>query len=127
MIFINKCRYDGVELLPPPEDTPFWKDMDLTVMSSKELRNYNIYSAIRDVENYYQFHTPTAFGNPDYARAHGYLNGLLQGYGLDKQIIGDKIIIKTQKGVKLMVIERPQKPDAYFKEKEEISKLMGDI
>lgn len=127
MIYIKVRNINGIELLPLPEETPFWNGSDFE-MTKKERRNYDVYDAIRNVENYYQVNSPTAFGDPDYSRVSGYLNGLLRGYGLDMQRTDDKIIIRTSySGTKLMIIERPHKPDSYHKDKNEIRKLMDDI
>lgn len=126
MIYISVSKTDGVEALPLPEDTPFW-DASAFGLTKKEERNYNVYNAIRAVENYYQFNSPTAFGNPDYSRACGYLSGLLQGYGLEMQKIDNKIIVKTMGGVKLMIIECPQKPESYIRDKAEINSIIRDI
>lgn len=126
MIYISKISNEdyGVESLPLPEETPFWKDADLSAMTKRELRDYYVYSAIRDVENYFQFNSPTAFGNPDYARKCGFMDGLFKAYGLDRQVINDRIVIKMRNGVNLMIVERPCKSEAYLKEKQEIQNAM---
>ena len=126
MVYIKVCNTNGIEALPFPEDTPFWNGSDFA-LTKREERNYNVYSAIRAVENYYQFNSPTAFGNPDYSRACGYLSGLLQGYGLEMQRIDNKIIIKTTGGTKVMIVESPRKPESYHKDKAEMNTLVSDI
>lgn len=126
MVYIKTCNIDGIESLPLPEETPFWSSLEFK-MTKREERNYNIYNAIRAVANYYQFNSPTAFGNPDYSRACGYLSGLLQGYGLEMQKIDNKIIVKTVGGTKLMIVECPQKPECYYKDRAEMNRIMKDI
>lgn len=114
IVFIHPVEdEDGIEFLPDEMYTPLYTKTDYVGMTKKEIRNIFLYRAIRDRENYYQDHTPPAFGDPNYSRLDGYMFGLAAGYGLALDITKDKIIVKTEKGRVIMVITRPKETEAY--------------
>lgn len=114
IIFIHPVEdEDGIEFLPDEMDTPLYTKTDYIGMTKKELRNIFLYRAICDRENYFQDHTPPAFGDPNFSRKDGYMFGLAAGYGLDLDITPERIIVRTEKGRIVMVVTRPKETDAY--------------
>jgi len=112
-VVIRPVTVDGIEFLPLEQETPLYTKSDYIGMSESELRNIFIYRAIAERENYYQDHTPPAFGDPSYSRLDGYMFGLIHGYGLDIDDDMDKIVIKTKSGRTVMTVVRPKTTEAY--------------
>ena len=104
---------DGVEFLPLETETPLYTKPDYIGMSKTELRNIFVYRAIQERENYFQTHTPPAFGDPHYSRLDGYVQGLIAGYGLNFQENKNWITITDEKNRIVMKIRRPEETDGY--------------
>ena len=58
---------------------------------------YWLYLALSKRENYYELNSPTAFGDPEYARYVGMVTGILMVTGWEEVATEDQIIIKTKK------------------------------
>lgn len=127
--------FDGaVEMLPLAEDLFTGEIADF---QGTKLRNYLVYKAIAERENYYQENTPPAFGDPKYARLDGYMFGLVQGYGLHFTEDSNYIrIFKPKRKRKdtfielytlIMTIRKPKKPESYYKDKTEIKDAWNSL
>ena len=120
MRYIRK-EFDGaVEHLPDVSETDLVCDYDA---SPTEKRNMLLYMALSDYENYYQFNSPTAFGNPDCSRKEGYLYGLLAAYELHIARTESIIKIITENGRTIMIVDKLKRPDQYHKERKEAEEL----
>lgn len=120
MRYIRK-HFDGaVEYLPDVNETDLVCDYDA---SPTDRRNMLLYMALSDCENYYQFNSPTAFGNPDYARKEGFLYGLLTAYGLHIARTKESVRVVTENNRTIIVVDKLKKPDQYYKERKEAEEL----
>lgn len=85
------------------------------------------YNMLIDYALYWQNHTPTAFGNPDYA----YLKGLIIGYATAKNwnIKENKnnIIVKNSSGRKLIELAILPLPDSYFEAIKENKEMFNNL
>lgn len=117
-----KVEKDGeIEFLPYPEIL----NLGLAEFgfTAAEERNYRLYKAIADRENYFQFNEPTAFGSPQYERLDGILYGLLIGYRLNIIENNDEIIVQTQAHKTIMKIQRPKKTEWFKQRRKEVIEL----
>lgn len=121
-----KVDKDGeIEFLPYPEIL----NMGLAEfgLTAAEERNFRVYKAIADRENYFQFNEPTAFGNPTYNRLDGILYGLLMGYGLDIMEEQEEIRVYTQGHKLIMKIQRPKKTEWFKEKRKEVIEIRKQI
>lgn len=121
MIYIRKyvdqdCE---VELLPDYTETELFVEMG----TPSQERRMVVYKALSEMLNYYQLNSPTAYGNPEYSRLSGYLDGLLYAYQLDLGFVDGVACIQTRKGTVLLKCDVPRKPKTYFEEMKEIDSL----
>lgn len=112
-ITIRPVKIYDTEYLPLEQDTELYTKPDYIGMSASEYRNILIYRAIVERENYYQDHTPPAFGDPHYSQKDGYMLGLIHGYGLEFDEDPKEIRIKTKNGSVVMRVIRPKTTEAY--------------
>lgn len=124
MIEIKTENIDDIEYLSDPS---ILIDTDITMIKGVQLRNFNVYKAIQEVENYYQVNTPTAFEDPDYRQKQGFMLGLLTAYELNIDYIEDVIEVSTIKGTKIMRIQKPLKPDSYYDDIKDIRETINNI
>lgn len=120
MINIKCEQIDGIDCLPLPESVGLgYAEQGVTKSGT---RNYWVYKAISECENYYQFNDATAFGNPEYNRLEGVVYGMLVGF--DLYIDTDTDYIKVYSGSRcIMQIQRPTRPASYFENKKETVEL----
>lgn len=127
MITINAVTVDDIELLPDVVDTVIFKNFEQK--NTKLNRFYfNLYDAISKRENYYQFNSPTAFGNPDYSKLCGIVTGLLLGNDLVENETNGYIQIFRENSTKpILSIQKIKKTESYIKERDELNSLMKNI
>ena len=93
------------ELLPPLDATCIFQNGydDLTgKYRSSQLRHIALlYQAVANRENYYADHTPTAFGDPEYTRLCGIVDGICLVAGIQETISTEKITLS--KGGKVLL------------------------
>ena len=120
---------DGIEYLPDITETPIWEDYDDISKVSTNIRFAAIlYQAIQKRENYYQFNTPTPFGNPQYSGYCGRVAGILEAIEWTEHIENDKIVIYTSHSrLKKLIIDKVNKPKSYHETKREINAIMKDL
>ena len=114
IIRVECIEEDGIQSLPELYETPVWVGEQLLFSKPTcfAVKLGRLYEAIQKRENYYQFNTPTAYGDPEYRELMGTMRGI--AFGLGCEIIEDSRYITVLKGNrKLMIIQRPQKTKAY--------------
>lgn len=87
---------------------------------------YQFALIVQDWQNYWNFSTPTAFGNPDY----NYLSGQFTGYIMAKEFVEeetDKQIILKKNNKKLWVIDKVQKPQSYYEAENENREVLNTL
>lgn len=124
MIEIKTENIDGIEQLPDPS---ILIDTDITLLTGAKLRNFNVYKAIQEVYNYYQWNSPTAFGDPEYKLKQGFMLGVLTAYELNFDKVDDIIEISTRNGTMIMRIHEPTKPDSYYDQLKDIKETIDAI
>lgn len=127
MVEINCITDDyGNEYLPYYADTVLFKDSDGTTLTKRQEQLIMLYNAIERSENYWHHNKPTAFGNPDHARAQGIVTGMIAGLGWSYQEVNGWIVIKNKTRT-IIKIKKPKKPDAYYNTRKEISEILESI
>ncbi len=105
MITLKKIDINGVDYIDPA--------ILINEQDKKSFEIYSIAKCICDVLNYYQENSPDAFGNAEYQRLCGFMEGYLCGMKLTlKRNEADWIVSKGKR--KILSIEVPKKPDSYF-------------
>lgn len=105
MYRINKIIYNGFEMLPDMTNTVIWAEFDKSGCSNRVKLLALLYDAISKRENYFQFNTPTAFGNPEHAKCCGIVTGMLLASGMTESIDDNCIIVKKGNR-KVLVIDK---------------------
>lgn len=113
MMYIISKTEDDVEFLPDITDTPIWADYDTFQCNHSVKCIAMLYSAISKRENYYQFNTPSAFGDPQYKYYCGVVDGILQASGME-EIICDNIIIIKKNNTKKLIIDKMKRTQSYI-------------
>lgn len=128
MYSIQKNTDTGVELLPDITDTPIWDDYNPEINNANKTTRViaTLYMAIQKRENYYQEFSPTAYGDPQYTRYVGEVIGILKATEWEEEKTEELIIIKKDKR-KILVIDRVKKPQSYYNNIREISKLQREL
>lgn len=126
---INKIAFEDIELLPDIVDTPLWNNINPERIYNPKKSDRQIaylYSAICKRENYYQEHTPTAFGNPQYSFCSGVVTGILQAMEATEDIEDNKIVIRKNRNI-LLIVDKLKKPASYYEVQKENRKLLNDL
>lgn len=126
---IKKNSFDGVDLLPDIVDTPLWPLIDPDrnpYPKPTERQIAGLYNALQKRENYFQEHSPTAYGNPEYSLYCGVVSGFLQAMDAHEHDVGKQIIIRKGRK-KLLVIDKVQRPTWYYEAQKEIREAMAAI
>lgn len=129
VIKVNKIVFEDIELLPDIVDTPLWNfiNPDKIYKSKKSDRQIaQLYSAIRNRENYYQEYTPTAFGDPQYSLYCGIVTGILLAMEATEDIQNNKIVIRRNRNV-LLIVDKLKKPSSYYEVQRENRELLKDL
>jgi len=124
--YIQKECDSNVESLPLLYDTQIWKDYDENSPSHSIRLIATLYQAVAERENYYQFNSPIAYGNPDFSRLCGIVLGICLAYEISEERVADKLVYKKNKR-RILTVDILQCPEWYYQEKREISKLMNSI
>lgn len=123
-----KCEFDGaVECLPLLEETELFHEWCDVKEGSLAWKLMVVYQALENVENYYQFNSPTAFGNPDHRYQEGILIGLLQGFNWTMADGKDGWINIYAGRKQVLRVQRPKKPASYKEELEDLKKTMRAV
>jgi hypothetical protein len=121
-------EYDGsVEMLPDVTQTPLWEPYEQSNCPKSHRQLVKLYDALSRRENYFQFNTPTAFGNPEYSQLVGEVHGILLAMEVDERHRDDKIIIFKENGRVLLTVDKPQKPKSYYEELQDIRRTLNAL
>lgn len=126
---INKIVFEDIELLPDIVDTPLWNNINperIYKLKKSDRQIAYLYSAIRKRENYYQEHTPTAFGDPQHSLYCGIVTGILQVMEATEDIEDDKIVIRRNRNV-LLIVDKLKRPSSYYEVQRENRELLKNL
>lgn len=122
---IQKNIFDGIEMLPDIVDTPIWKDYDPIFSIDREARHSEtlrlivaLYNAVSKRDNYYQEHTPTAFGDPEYSFRSGLVQGILQAGNIEERHRGGKTVFLKGRRI-ILTVENLKRPVSYYEAKKD--------
>lgn len=122
MYYVKKRIEDGIEFLPC-QCEELTHDFESNVDNTRLKILFLLYDYICKRENYFQFNTPTAYGNPEFDRISGIVTGILIGSNFIEEIENGKIVIKSGNR-KIIVIEKPEKTRYYHESLREIREAM---
>ncbi len=123
---VHKCYDDEIEYLPDLVDTPIWKDFDVPCPPKSVRDVAMLYDALSDRENYYQFHSPTAFGDPQYSFAQGRVIGVLQGTGIEETAKQDRRVYRKGRKI-VLVVDKIALRRSYYEERKELRETLAAI
>ena len=85
------------------------------------------YNKLIEYSLYWQLHTPTAFGNPDYNDIKGFIYGYASAkhWGILEK--PEKIIVKTYSGKKIIELEILPLPDSYYESLKENAEVWNHL
>lgn len=118
----------GVEILPDITDTPIWDDYNPDINNANKTVRViaALYIAIQKRENYYQLYSPTAHGDPLFSAYQGEVKGILKAMDWEEDTTDKTITIRKNKR-KILVMDKVQKPQSYYNDKNEIAKLYREM
>lgn len=87
---------------------------------------YQFAKIVSDWQNYWNYNTPTAFGNPDYNYLAGQFVGYIIAKQYEKEETSDQIIIRKGNR-KIWVIDKIEKPESYFEAERDNIKTLNSI
>lgn len=126
MYRINKIIYNGIEVLPDMTNTVIWPEFDKSDCSSRVKLIALLYDAISKRENYFQFNTPTAFGNPEYVKHCGIVAGMLLASGMTETTENNCITIKKGNR-KVLVVDKIKRSRGYHDAVKENNKTLKEL
>lgn len=116
--YVPKFVDGEIELLPDITGTDIFKDWD-DVCAPKSVRVVGaLYQAVEERENYYQLHTPTAFGNPDFSMIQGVVIGIKRAEEIEETVEGDKIYFRKN-GRAILVVDKIKLHRSYYDAKKD--------
>ena len=98
----------------------------VTVVRGLNLLLCYTYSAILKRENYFQFNSPTAFGNPQFNYYSGIVAGILQASGYEEFVVDNQIIIKKGNR-KVLIIDKVKRSQHYYDSCKEINEVLQGL
>lgn len=120
--YVQKIVDGEVELLPDITATPIFKDWE-DVYAPKSVKVIAaLYQAVEKRENYFQFHTPTAFGNPDHAMMQGVVIGIEQAEEIEERIVGGKIRFQKH-GKTILEVDKITLHRSYYDAKRDVAEI----
>ena len=120
--YVPKIIDGEIELLPDITSTCIFKDWD-DIYASKSVRVVAaLYQAVADRENYYQFHTPTAFGNPDYTMMQGIVIGIERAEEINEVPKDGKIYFQKGKRT-ILVVDKIKLHRSHYEAQKEIREI----
>jgi len=128
MWVIEKMVEDGVEFLPDIADTSLVSAYEIaahgkTRKDQNIIQLGNFYMALSERDNYYQFNSPTAYGNPDYSYLCGVVAGFLKcgNLQLSEDGLGHYIVKRGRRTV--LIVDKIKRPSHYIEQVEELREL----
>jgi len=126
MYRVEKILSGDLELLPDLVDTPIWADYDEFSCKRSVKTVACLYSAIEKRENYYQFNTPSAFGDSMYSYYCGVVQGILLASEMEEDNKDDQIVIRKGKK-RILVIDKVKRPGGYYESVRENSEVWREL
>lgn len=123
---VHKCRDGEIEFLPDLLDTPIWDDYDDYDCPPSVRLVAVLYRAVAERENYYQFNTPTAFGDPEYRFAFGRVFGIMEAAGITETRENGKMVFRKGRRV-ILVVDEIHLHESYYEAKRDIRKTLAAI
>lgn len=124
MRIVKKITMSGIDYLPDISETPLieeWERAECDTHHPQEIKLVaQLYMAIARRENYFQDNVPTAFGNPEYSRLEGFVDGFIQGARFTLEEDEQYFIIKKGKK-KVLLVEKITPNPSYYMKLQEIS------
>ena len=118
--YVQKIVDGEIELLPDITATPIFRDWD-DVYAPKSVRVVAaLYQAVEKRENYFQFNSPTAFGNPDHAMMQGVVIGIEQAEEIEESVVGSKIRFQKH-GKTILEVDKITLHRSYYDAKKDIA------
>ena len=111
--YVPKLVDGEIELLPDITETEIFNDWD-DVYAPKSVRIVAaLYQAVMNRENYYQFNTPTAFGNPDFAMMQGIVLGIEMAEEIEETVKGEKLCFRKG-GKTILEVDKIRLHKSYY-------------
>ena len=123
---VKRCIDGEIEYLPDLLDTPIWEDYDEIVCSPSVRLVAELYRAIAERENYYQFNTPTAFGDPQYQFAVGRAFGVMATAEITETKENGKLVFRKGRRV-ILVVDEIHLHESYYEAKRDIRKTLAAV
>ena len=123
---VRKCVDGEIEYLPDFLDTPIWEDYDELDCSPSVRLVAVLYRAVAERENYYQFNTPTAFGDPRYQYAVGKVFGVMEAAEITETRENGKIVYRKGRRV-ILVVDEIRLHESYYEAKRDIRKTLAAV
>ena len=128
MVYIKKhADENGIcEYIDPTDIFEFFKEG-----TDQAGEMYTFLLMVAEELNYFNDHSSTAFGNPDYEYKRGKVEGYLRAKHWDWEETGKSgnviISIKTRSGRAIMKIEKPKIPDSEIENRRNVAQLRRDF
>ena len=123
---IKKCLDGEIEYLPDIVDTPIWKDFNDGFCSESVILAFRLYQAVAERDNYFQFNTPTAFGNPEYSHACGVVSGILIAGMVEETDTDTQRIFRKGKRV-ILVVDKIKLHPSHYERVAENKALLAEL
>ena len=85
-----------------------------------------LWNKLVDYGNYWDLHTPTVNGNPDYMFLKGWIEGFCASKGYELAESDDKIEVYKRNRL-ILVMKINPKPKSYFDTKKEIDEMLNSL
>ncbi len=95
--------------------------------NKKDMENYFFITRVAEYLNYFLDSTPTMYGNLDYERMSGFINGYCSAKSWNIEETDDFMTIVTQNGRKKFVFEKPPLPDSYHERIKENNRTLNAL
>lgn len=118
MYKVHKIINESVEYLPFWEDTELRNDYNEFCPNKRMKLITDLYSAVMNRENYYQYNTPTMYGNPDFDFKCGVVHGILLAGNIEEEQTETEFIYRKGKR-KILVVDKLNRPRAYHESRAE--------
>lgn len=82
-----------------------------------------LYNKLTEYAMYWQYNTPTSFGNPDFKELRGWVFGFLSAKKWQIKEYGNKIIVRNNSGKKIIEMETLPLPKSYYEAKKEVKEV----
>lgn len=120
---IQKVIDGEIEYLPDIVETQIWPDFEYLDQTRKTRLIAALYRAVAERENYYQFNTPTAFGDPEYRHACGVVTGILQAAEIEEKEKNGKLVFMKGKKT-ILIVDKIKLHKSYYEAQRENREML---